>query len=594
MDVSVTLTDYGYSLYKNPEYFRDLSLKQRRLYLLKTFISPSLGDIANDKSDKFNLEVPIVSCHIDPANECCSEISVDVTVESDGVLKCKHILELYSRTKGMFFALLWILIHWARHVGILKSYSSPDSTGLILTAEFEALVLHIYNRMQNVTVPGDEIDSSFASMFNSLASTDMEKPLGLALEEFFYLGYKLTSEDVPEIVYIWPIEGQPTHAIDRVALSKISGLLFQGWHCLVFTRDVSKLLERVDIQLRFAKRFSTYLSDRIRSSTQYYEKDLTNKTGCIVKLEEMGRNILLTAQGSASAIHSLSAEVSLIESNSGLTKRYRSNASRYMIDGNLALVVSNVFKDSKVKLKPFKHGCCKHFHSVNNKSVLVSTSKKENPDWKKEGTNKLQDLLWTQLKDFPVKNNQFLSNLKFKTRFGSFYVLEGVDALKSIGNSVNVEEFESCLVKGKTNRRSETIPEKMTLPLKTSQQTEKKPPQKLMNTKDAQYLLAKKNRDKIESLSSGFCPGIYDIHNQEDLRSKEVFIRSLQQCDFTPLDREKTYTWRVEIELTVTQDVRLNLDSSFHVVDVYSRPYIWVLATILADRNKVDERKLTT
>ena len=592
LDVSVRLTDYGYSLHKSPEYFRDLSLKQRRLYLLNTFISPSLGDIANDKSDKFNLEVPIVSCHIDPANECCSEISVDVTVESDGVLKCKHILDLYSRTKGMFYALLWILIHWARHVGILKSYSSPDSTGLILTAEFEALVLHIYNKMQNVTVPGDEIDSSFASMFNSLASADMEKPLGLALEEFFCLGYKLTSEDVPEIVYIWPIEGQPTHAIDRVALSKISGLLFQGWHCLMFTRDVSKLLERVDIQLRFAKRFSTYLSDRIRSSTQYYEKDLTNKTGCIVKLEEMGRNILLTAQGSASAIHNLSAEVSLIESNSGLTKRYRSNASRYMIDGNLALVVSNVFKDSKVKLKPFKHGCCKHFHSVNNKSVLVSTSKKENPDWKKEGTNKLQDLLWTQLKDFPVKNNQFISNLKFKTRFGSFYVLEGVDALKSIGNSVNVEEFESCLVKGKTNRMSETIPEKMTLPLKTSQQTEKKPPQKLMNFKDAQYLLAKKNRDKIESLSSGFCPGIYDIHNEEDLeRSKEVFIRSLQQCDFTPLDREKTYTWRVEIELTVTQDVRLNLDSSFIVVDVYSRPYIWVLATILADRNKVDERK---
>ena len=594
LDISVSLTDYGYSLHNGPADFKELLLKKRRIYILKTFISPSLGDIVNDKTDKYNLEVPLVSCHMDSKNECCSNISVDVTVESDGVLKCNHILQLYSRTKGMFFALLWILIHWARHVGILKSYTSPDSTGLILTAEFEALVLHIYENMKNVpkTTPGDEIDSSFASMFNSLSCADMERSLGLVLEEFFSLGYKITSEDVTEIEYTWPIEGKPTHTIDRVALNKISGLLFQGWHCLVFTRDISKLLERVDIQLKFAKRFSTYLSDRLRSSTQYYEKDLTNKTGCIVRLEEMGRNILLTAQGSASGIHKLSAEVSLIESSSALTKRYRSNASRYMIDGNLALVLSNTPKDSKVKLKPFRHGCCKHFHSVNNKCVLVSTSNKENPDWIKEGANKLQDLLWTQLKSFPAKNNHFLANLKFKTRFGFFYVLEGVDALKSIGNSVNVEEFETCLVKGKTNRKSESIPEKISLRSIDSEQTEKKPPPKIMNTKDAQYLLAKKHRDKIESLSSGFCPGIYDIHNMEELEtSKHVFIKSLEQCHFKPIDKKVSYTWRVEIELSFTVDIRLNLDSSFHVMDIYSRPYIWVLATILADRNKVDERK---
>ena len=594
LDISISLTDYGYSLLKNPLVVRNLPLKERRTYLLGTFISPSLLKIVNDKRDQFNLDVPMVSTHMDPDKESFSEISVDVTVESDGVLKCNHILQLYSSTKGMFFALLWILIHWARHVGILKSYSSPGSTGLILTAEFEALVLHIYEQMQSVptTTPGDGIDSSFSSVFNSLLREDIEKSLGLVLEEFFCLGYKITSQDVSEITYTWPVEGKPTHTINRVALNKISGLLFQGWHCLVFTRDISKLLERVDIQLKFVRRFSTYLSDRLRPSTQFYEKDLSNKTGCIIRLEEMGRNILLTAQGSASSIHNLSAEVSLIESSTALTKRYRSNASRYMIDGNIALVLSNHPKDSKVKLKPFRHGCCKHFHSANNKSVLVSTIKGNNPDWIKEGTNKLQCLLWTQLKDFPVKSNKFLPNLKFKTRFGSFYVLEGMDALKSIGSSVSVDEFETCLVSGKTNRQTDTLPDKFSSNPKTSEQAERKTPQKVMNTKDAQYLMAKKNRDKIKSLSSGFCPGIHEIHNQEELEiSKEVFIKSLEECNFQPIKRDQAYSWRVEIEITFTLDIRINLDSEFLVVDVYSRPYIWVLATILADRNTVDERK---
>ncbi|KAI6649482.1 RNA-dependent RNA polymerase 1-like [Oopsacas minuta] len=594
LDISVSLTEYGHTLIPNSRHNTPNELTKIRKNILETYISPSLGNIADSKSNKFNLEVPIISIQMDSPMKSCPQVSVDLTVESDGVDKANHILQLYSTTKGVFFSLLWILIHWARHVGILKCHSSPDSTGMILTAEFEALVLYIYEQMDNKpqTIVGDEIDCSLDSMFHSLTSADLDKTLGFVLEEFFHFGYKIT-RDKSEIKYTWPIKGEPFHTIHPVALSKISGLLFQGWHCLAFTRDISKLLQRVEINLKFVKRFSTFLSDMIRSSTQYYEKDLTNKTGCIVKIEQMGRNILLTAQGSASSIHELSSEVTRIESNSALTKRYKSNASRYMIDGNLVLVIANNSLDSKVKLKDFTHGCCKHFHYYNKKSILVSTDKSINNNWKEEGTVKLKNRLCAQLKDFPTKCNDFLENLKFKTRFGSFYVLEGIDAMHSVGNSLDVEEFESCLVKGKSNRFGDnsTVEEKSAIPSnlqlnKDNKSIRDKPPQ---NQKPKDHKT--KNKDKVYSLSSGFCPGIYNIKTPERMEmSKQVFRTSLQECKFTRLDEGKKYTWRVELEMAVNYDIRVNLDSTFRVVGIYTRPYIWLMATILSDRNTVDER----
>ena len=601
LDVSVSLTKYGHQLIVELEGGETFELKRRRKNFLEAYISPSLGEVANFKSNKLSLEVPIIAITMDSLIKTYPEVSVDVTVESDGVGKSNHILHLYSSTRGVFFALLWILIHWARHVGILKSHSSPDSTGMILTAEFEALVLHIYEQMENQlqVSEGNRIDSSLRSMFEALTSADIEKTLGLVLEEFFNLGYRITSTVTSEIEYTWPIHGSPIHTIDRVALSKISGLLFQGWHCLVYTRDITKLLDRVEISLKFVKRFSVFMSDMLRSATQFYEKDLTNKTGCVVKIEEMGRNILLTAHGSASSIHRLSQEVSQIESNSALTKKYKSNNSRYMIDGNLALVISNFSTESKIKLKPVNKSsqyiCCKHFHEHNNKSVLVSNERTCNPSWKEEGTIKLKNQLWKQLKDFPTSSHDFLSNLKFKTRFGSFYVLEGVDAVRNVGDSLDMEELESCLVKGKNNRQRDSVEEKSAFPSQSALQKEKdkestnqKPQPTPQNMKEAK---TKRNKE-VGSLNSGFCPGIYTIHSPEHLeKSKHVFRVSLQQCGFEQLVREKPYTWRIDLELKHDHDVRVNLDSYFHVVGLYSRPYIWLLATILADRNNVEDRR---
>ena len=592
LDISVSLTEYGVKLLEEEISISELDIRKKRLYILQMFISPSLDEIAVSKINKFNLDFPFITFSMDSQHERRTDVSIDVTIESDGLLKSNYIKDLYRRTGGVFFGFFWILIHWARHIGILKCHISPNSTGLLLTAEFEALILFVYEKMENkpkIVWENNEIEVSLASMINLLMNSELSPTLGLMLEEFFRLCYQLASEDVEEIVYTWPVKDSPTHTIKRVALTKIAKLLFQGWHCLVYTRDIFKLFERVQVQLTFAKRFTTFMSDRIRSSKRFYERSWRNSTNAQVKIEEMGRNLLLTAQGSAGAIHKLAGEISLLESNSALTMKYRSNANHYMLDGSMLLVLSDCYTDCRVKLLGFSQGCCKQYHTHNHKSFLVSADQKLNPNWKRDGTERIQTLLWNQLSRFPLNNNDLLQNLKFKTRIGFFYVLDGPDSFQDVGDSLSLEEFEKCLLKGKLNRNVDSVEEENKLPSQNDSNTNTPSPSGDEPRNRVIKKFTKSSEKLLRSTSSGFCPGLKstdEFTRLEDLRL--VYVQALKDCGFEQLDMYKPYTWRVEIQIHFSFDIRINLSESLKVVSISERPLIWMLATIVANRNVVD------
>ena len=596
LDISISLTDHAINLKKQIE---TLDMKKRRLHLLRILVSPSLENISLSKSEKFNLDFPYITLTMDSEVETRADISVDVSVESDGVLKSNYILQLYLTTGGVFFAFFWILIHWGRHIGILKCHTSLKiSTGLVITAEFEALILHIYDKMESKpTTVADVYDNDSSilhSLTNLLMNSELEKTLGQMIEEFFRLGFKLTSESEDRIVYTWPVEGNPTHTISKVALVKISALLFQGWHCLVYTRDIFKLFERVQVQLTFSKRFTPFISDRIRFSTQFYEKSWNNTTGALIKIEPLGRNLLLTAQGSASAIHRLAAEISLLESNSALTRKYKSNANHYMLDGSMLIILSGYPANCRVRLGEFEGACCKQYHASNHKSFLISADQNINTNWKSEGVNRIQTLLWNQLSRFPAKNMDLLNNLKFKTRFGFFYILDGPDSFQDVGGSLELDELEKSLVKGKLNRKIESVEDGQQPNSDSTSHSQPASGDKPVN-KPIKHI-SKQKEKASKSTSSAFCPGLpliaADDVTQVD-RTKSVYLRALDKCGFVlQTDMHKTYTWRVEIQLHFSCDIRVNLDSNLHVVSISERPLIWMLATIVGNRNAVDQSRV--
>ena len=597
LDICVSLTEYGIESISESEKYRLLDIRKQRKHLLKSFISPPLSLIANNKIEKFNVGFPFLNCTVDSPDERCTELSVDITVDSDGVLKANYILQLYRSTGGIFFGFLWILVHWARHVRILKSRNSLDSTCLISTAQFEALVLHIYSRMkcEPEAVKCGEIDSNLESMINMLKNPKIDKVLGLMLEEFFWLGYQVTSSNVNEIVYKWPIEGEPTHKIEKEALDPISVLLFQSWHCLVYTRDVAMLFKQVAMQLSFNKRFSSFMSNCLRTSTNFFETTLSNITGARVKIDVRDRYLYLTAHGSADAIHKLSTEVSQIESSIGLTKSYRSHINHYILEGSLALIMSGFAIKSKVLLKSFDHGFCREHHYRNNKNVIISADNELLDNWEKEATTKIQSLLCNQLSHFPGSNLKMIENLKLITRFGYFYILEGLDSFHSIGTSLYLNEFEKCLLKSRINRKFDSIEEDINSLSEYFKYLQFKSPkhQKVLEeTSDTTSKIENATTNLTKALSSAYCPGIKlkECDNQI-LYSKSIFTKSLKQCGFVRLDTRKSITWMICIQVTLTRSVRIILDERLQLIDVSENPLVWVLATIIANRKELDPIK---
>ena len=588
LDICVSLTESGSESIPEAEKFKSLDIRKQRKHILKSFISPPLCCIANTKIEKFNVGFPFLNCTVDSPDEKCTEMSVDITVDSDGVLKAEYIRQLYRTTGGVFFAFLWILIHWARHVGILKSRSSPNSTCLLITAQFEALVLHIYSEMQSKPEPVDcgDVDSDLEYMLNMLNNTEIDKVLGVMLEEFFWLGYQVTSRNVLEVVYMWPIQGEPTHKIEKAALDAISSLLFQGWHCLVFTRDMAMLFEQARMQLSFNKRFSTYMSNCLRTSTNFFENTLSNITGAQVKIDVRDRYVFLTAHGTASAIHRLSIEVSQIESNTAITNNFRSRINHYILEGSLALVMYGFPVKSKVWLDNFEHGFCREHHIRYNKNVLKSANETLLDDWEKEATTKIQSLLCNQLSHFPGSNPNMVRNLKLITRFGYFYILEGLDSFHSIGTAIYLDDFEKCLLKGKHNRKFDSIGEdinSLSEYFKYMQLSSPKLPQVLEQTES---ISAIDEKTLTKALSCAYCPGIKSTNGMS--HTEVIFTKSLHQCGFVCEDRSNSLTWMICIQATLTRSIRIILDENLKLIDVSESPLVWMLATILANRIKLD------
>ena len=594
LDISINPTSVCYNyLFPSPEdreKFRQLNTHQQRKHLLTNVVSPAIDKIAHFKMEKYTAQVPIIAIKVDSPLDLNNEVNIDITVGSDGVQKCQYIMQLYRETGGVFYGWLWLLMHWARHVGILKCQTSTDNTGIILTAEFEALCLFIYDQMSNKPETGclsvNDVSCSF--LLDRLMSSEIDSILGSMLEEFFWLGMKVTSQQ-DRIVYEWPIEGKPTHTIDSPSLKKISFLLFQAWHCIVYTRDLKKIFERNDIPLRLNRRFSYKVSNRIRSACHFHELRLSSLTGATVRIEDQGRHLLVSSQGPASSIYKLSLELSKLETITSLTKKYAFNANKYILEGSYSIILENQPHNVRVKLIPFKGSCFKLYHFHNERNHVGYTSETLAASWKQQAISKLQFLLLAQLSKFPRNNNKLLEKLNFKTRFGFFYALESKEFFQQFGDSIALEDFERCLKKSLRYRRQiirdflpvrTSIPDEPTRPPVFDVTSFNEP------TNPLREQISKKK--KIPYPNCSFCPGLQEISNSNDFAMcQSIYTSALEECGFTAYvyDKPISYAWMMDVKATKSFDVRILLDNQMNIIAINERPLVWVVATVIADRN---------
>ena len=125
---------------------------------LEMIITHALDEIANEKIHKLQAKVPLISIKVGDAG---NETKVDVSFNRIGKLKTDYMHALYSHNRHVF-PLFWILVRWARSIGLIKSGvenkgdteedkqskmpahgDGRDAEGLIASAEFYALVINL-------------------------------------------------------------------------------------------------------------------------------------------------------------------------------------------------------------------------------------------------------------------------------------------------------------------------------------------------------------------------------------------------------------------------------------------------------------------
>ena len=592
LDLSISLSLDGERIMSRTDGFMTLTAREQRAHLLNTYIQPCVSEIANKLVIKVNSETPIISLTMDsPQEDVCIEVEIDIAIKSDGVLKSQYLQQHFVETQGLFFGWLWIIVHWARHVGILKFTKTQESNWIILTAEFEALALFIYDQMSNKPIYQRKSvsDLSFDDMIRSIISGDIDCQLGKMLLEFFSLGAEITSRN-SDITYTWPVDGNPTHTIHEGALKHINTMFFQAWHCLVFTRDILKLFDtNLQNNLTLKRRFSIFISDQLRQSREFNRVLLEKKTGASISFEQVGRHLVLTAVGSAKSIHQLNIEINLIEKNVALSPSYRTRARNYMLEGCIAIVMRNQTESTRVELK-YHTSMYKlhHIHNVRSYAVIANPSADSNSKWQEYCVKILQNLAWSQLKRFPVDNISLLECLQFKTRFGFFYILDGEDALRIVGGSLKLEEFEKCLLNGKKFTQGllstylrDCNPSKLNIDKPTNSSN--------TSSKTLVSFSSRKLREqRPKAISSAFCPGVYTGGNgyECDVRTAtSVYHQALVQCGFAQSDLRNDKAWRIDLKGTVNRDFHIDFDEKFEIVRIGERPFIWMLATVVGDRS---------
>ncbi len=125
----------------------EISENAQSRHFLQTVISPALDKIANTKVHKLDAAVPLISITVGDSEKMTH---VDVSMNRIGELKTEFMQALF-KFKPLLYPFMWLLVRWARCVGIVKS--GQDTESLIATAEFYILVIRLmqFNKMEEIT-----------------------------------------------------------------------------------------------------------------------------------------------------------------------------------------------------------------------------------------------------------------------------------------------------------------------------------------------------------------------------------------------------------------------------------------------------------
>eukprot|EP00794_Sanderia_malayensis_P004794 gene4794-5421_t len=569
-------------------------------HFLETVISAALDKIANTKKHKLDAKVPLISITVgDEARTTC----VDVTIMNKvGELKTSFVQALY-KSRPMVYPLLWILVRWARCVGMVKSAENNEC--VIATAEFYILLIHlmrfnedenVLRAMKNHATKGSNMQYyKICELIKVVMDCSNEEKieLGDMLTTFFRRGVALKGD----IELVWPRPDIPNVQLDAKITELIATHCMNGLHTILATRNVYTMLSYArDVnsnQTDLSKKLKYALSNAIGSASSFHAAMLSSLTGARVEITPQdGRSLLMKATGTRAAIMKLKEELhNLSVTNKALKLgRLPKKTSRYFMEGATMLMTREATSsDTMVKFEP-SPGPYNILHRLRERHNLVLSSQSEN-DWMDGAVNKLSELIGEQMRKFPMKNKALLDSMKISVVFGSFYTVEISRSFPPSQPAESLGMLEQKVEKNRRNRRNWERGEFTGPQPKKSEDDSVKSFAKTNLKKasgGAKMKSFSRNNKKKSTVTSAFCPGILERNSSSPntvAACRQIFVDSLRECGFVHgtngyMARLKG-PWKVHSVPSTSYEVIAQVGNDLKVTEVTERALKWACGNVL-------------
>ena len=432
----------------------ELSDVEKEKYVLQFVVSQALDSVVSSKKEVLDAKIPIIKCVVGDED---SAVNCDVSMNLVGRFKTQYIHFLYQ-SNCLYFPLFWILVKWARCVGLVKS--SVTCNTVMDAAEFYLLIIDLVKPKSRKEDNFGESSrhsgiSSLYHCLHKLKKKDKDK-LGLMLHDFFRKAAELEGN----VVMKWPASNIPQVSLSDKVTKIISTFAQSAFNCISATRNINALFLHVlnsnHNLMQCCIKLPLSVSYAMGLACSFHSARLSRLTGAVVAVApiEGSKNLSVNAEGSCLSISLLRSELrDLIHTNKAITLGgLPKKVSRYFMEGSSFLMVEGKTLSSDPVLK-FEEslGAFELLHICNRRdSLYLEADSKPSPSWLEDEYSRFQSCISVQMSKFPrVKKLP----VEATSRFGCFYLVDLSKRLPDSKTCIRMSEIQRAVERGRLTRK---------------------------------------------------------------------------------------------------------------------------------------------
>lgn len=514
------------------------------------------------------------------------ELSVDVSLRSDGLQKARFLQAAYRQHPSVF-PVFSTLVSLARALGLMKSAALNDAEALLLSTEMHALIVNLLELNTSATDPAiiDEISSvhNYEDLSESCISA-----IGRCTILFLERASRLKGKG--DWHYRWP--HRPEEFIVGTRMDRLAEVCRCAYFALVYTRSWPATLQHLLNHQQNARsiciNLPAYASRTLEACPEFYEQKFEMLTGAKVTLSlKAGGGLQLLGNGSIESVRKLRDRVrQLIRTRLSSMGIPRSRAAAYFMEGSTCVYCVDDHRRNMMLKLEYYHGE-KNFTHASKALFVPFTVSAGQPDGFSQHhfVSSFKERLHTQLAGLNEPRHSHLrESLYLSVHFGVFYIMNANEYLEAKGGKISVEDLQEAMAKGRRNRKNANRHEE---PSSGSHPTVK---MTVLSKTGGKQGDCNRKTNAVRQLSSSFYAGLRvsstsigssPVAASTVLCSAEQMRSVLLESGFEFEATDPKSSYKVTVSASPSYTIEVRLDGAFNCVSVAEKPLAWLHCTLL-------------